>query len=464
MINTLRLDNFKSWQTTGELQLGSITGFFGANSSGKTSLLQALLLLKQTIESSDRNQTLDFGKPGEASYVESGSFDDVVFKHDKNSSLRFEMAWDLPKELVIANPETPKSELFKSNKLSFSTEICQKQPEGSLFVKQLSYDFADVCFKYQKRNGSELYELKAESAHHPFRFKMTPGRKWYPPSPIKFYGFPDQSKYYYQNAGFIADFQFQFESLFKNIYYLGPLRDYPRREYIWSGSQPEDMGRRGEKAIDAILVSDDRGVKINRGYKKHKKSLGECVAMWLKDLGLIHSFAIKPLVESGTYYRVWVRKNAASPEVLLTDVGFGVSQILPVITLCFYAPEGSTLLIEQPEIHLHPKVQAGLADVFVDVAKTRSIQIILESHSEHLLRRLQRRMAEEVLNPDDVALYFCKSNDGASSIERLQTDMLGNILNYPTDFFGDEMGEITAMSRAQIHQKLKRNTQNELHH
>jgi AAA15 family ATPase/GTPase len=455
MITKLRLDNFKSWKTTGDLQLAPITGFFGANSSGKTSLLQSLLLLKQTVESSDRNQTLDLGKPGEASYVELGSFEQLIFSHDKNRSLSFELEWNLRKELIIANPETPKSELFRGKKIGFSTEIYQKQSDSSINVKQLYYYFDELYFRYQRRNGSDSFELKTEPATHPFRFKMTPGRKWYPPAPIKFYGFPDQSKFYYQNAGFIADFQFQIELLFNNVFYLGPLRDFPKREYVWSGSQPEDMGRRGEKAVDAILVSDKRETRIKRGYRKHKKLLSECVAFWMKKIGLIDSFSIKPLVEGGSYYQVWVRKNPDSPEVLLTDVGFGVSQILPVITLCFYAAEGSILLIEQPEIHLHPSVQAGLADVFIDAVKTRKIQIILESHSEHLLRRLQRRMAEEALKPDEVALFFCKTTEGASVAERLQTDMFGNISNYPADFFGDELGEIAAMSKAQIQQKRK---------
>jgi predicted ATPase len=108
--------------------------------------------------------------------------------------------------------------------------------------------------------------------------------------------------------------------------------------------------------------------------------------------------------------------------VLIADVGFGVSQVLPVLVLCYYVPEGSILLLEQPEIHLHPAVQAGLADVFAEVVKERRVQIILESHSEHLLRRLQRRVAEEQLPSDQVALYFTAIENGASRLERLQLD------------------------------------------
>ena len=71
-------------------------------------------------------------------------------------------------------------------------------------------------------------------------------------------------------------------------------------------------------------------------------------------------------------------------------------------------PEGSILILEQPEAHLHPKVQSELADVLIDVVKNRKVQIILESHSENLLLRLMRRIAEEKMLADDTALYFCQ--------------------------------------------------------
>ena len=131
-------------------------------------------------------------------------------------------------------------------------------------------------------------------------------------------------------------------------------------------------------------------------------------------------------------------------------MAFGVSQILPVLVLCFYVPEGSTVILEQPEIHLHPSVQAGLADVFIDAWERRKVQILLESHSEHLLRRLQRRIAEGALGQENVGLYFCSAEDGVSSLDALEVDPFGNITNWPQDFFGDQFGEIAAMSEAAL--------------
>ena len=106
--------------------------------------------------------------------------------------------------------------------------------------------------------------------------------------------------------------------------------------------------------------------------------------------------------------------------------------------LCFYVPPGSVVVLEQPEIHLHPAVQAGLADVFIDAAKTRRVQVLFESHSEHLLQRLQRRIAEERLASDDAALYYCEFAATHSRLTRLQMDLFGKP-NWPTDFFGDPL-------------------------
>jgi predicted ATPase len=208
------------------------------------------------------------------------------------------------------------------------------------------------------------------------------------------------------------------------------------------------MGRRGERVVDSLLASAQRGRTISPGFRKKKQSLEERVAYWLKELGLIHSFSVEPIAEGSNLYQVLVRKSASSAKVLIPDVGFGVSQILPVLVLCYYVPDGATILLEQPEIHLHPSVQSGLADVFIDVAKNRNVQIILESHSEHLLRRLQLRTAERRISPDDTALYFCEITSEGSLLTQLDVNMFGEIRNWPEEFFGDEFGEMAAITRA----------------
>ncbi|MDQ7041223.1 MAG: DUF3696 domain-containing protein, partial [Rhodothermus sp.] len=254
----------------------------------------------------------------------------------------------------------------------------------------------------------------------------------------------------YKNVDFLSDLELAYEQLWEQVYYLGPLREHPKRQYLWSGAQPTGVGSRGERTIDALLASSRHGKYLSQGpgRGKKKRTLQEQVAFWLQELKLVSNFQIKAISKTEKIYQVLIQADRNSTFVPLPDVGFGVSQILPVLTLLYYVPERSVLLLEQPEIHLHPSVQAGLADVFIDAIKTRKVQIIVESHSEHLLRRLQRRIAEEKLSAKEAALYFVTYSQGESRIESLQLDSYGRIENWPENFFGDDFAEIAAMQKA----------------
>lgn len=445
MLTQLSVHNFKSWKQIDKMRLAPITGLFGTNSSGKSSILQLLLMLKQTIESSDRAQVLEFGD--EKSLTNLGSFRDAVYNHEKTSAMGFALGWNLAKKFTVYDPasKTIKT-LFTSDQLAFECNVGENGGER-LAVSSLAYTAGGQRFELKRKGQTGAkYELTHEGEG--FRFTRTQGRAWDLPAPVKFYGFPEQVYAYYQNAGFLSDLQLAFESLFGRLYYLGPLREFPQRYYTWKGSEPGDMGRRGERVVDAMLARRERGATISTGFRKKRLTLEQRVASWLKTLGLIHSFSVEPVAKDSSIYQVRVQKTQSSAKVPITDVGFGVSQILPVLVLCYYAPEGSIILLEQPEIHLHPSVQSGLADVFIDAAKNRNVQIVVESHSEHLLRRLQRRIAEETLKPDDTALYFSEATDAGSRLTGLELDLFGTIKNWPKDFFGDEFGEMAAITKA----------------
>jgi len=450
MLKSLYLDNFKSWRSAGTIPLAPLTALFGSNSSGKSSLLQMLLLLVQTASSPDRNQVLNLGD--ENSPVALGTFQEVVHDHELNEMITLGLEWTLHTPYHVLDPAMKSTVLFEGDRLAFYAHILWHNNGdvlGRAIVDRMAYFFAHAEFGMQRAPSNPTkYEMFCEDGD--FEFIRSRGRPWDLPPPVKCYGFPDQVRAYFQNAGFLSDFEFKFEQLLGNVYYLGPLRDYPKRQYTWSGAQPSDVGRRGEKFVDALLASREAGKNKSTRRGSPLPSLEKRVARWLKDLGLIVSFELRSITPGGQLFQVWVKQHAGAAEVLITDVGFGVSQILPVITLCYYAPPGSIIILEQPEIHLHPRVQAGLADVFIDAIKRRGVQIILESHSEHLLRRLQRRIAEERLAAEDAALYFCTFARGESHLTSLQLDEFGNITNWPSDFFGDQFGELAATQKARI--------------
>ena len=407
MITELRAENFKSWKDTGKLRFAPLTGFFGANSSGKTSILQVLLMLKQTVERpSEWNEPLYFGD--EESLVNLGSFDDVIHRPADNPSLGISASWE---------PIEP--DLFHS--VSFSASIVEKYGSPHL---------AEFC--YATDSATDSLNRKLEWTQQGYKYKSL--YDLIEAELFRCYGVLSPN-------GPLAEFSSlssAFENLFKGIRYLGPLREHPQHHYVWDG-HPDGVGQQGENAISALLSGRVR-----------LSSMEEQIPKWLQRLDLIDSYRLQPDLKEKEIYELYVTKYKGGPEVHLTDVGFGVSQVLPVLILCYYAPEGSILILEQPEAHLHPKVQSELADVLIDVVKNRNIQIILESHSENLLIRLMRRMAEEKISTEDMALYSCQINNGTSEIEPLKIDDYGNISNWPQNFFGDEMGDLAAKASAEI--------------
>jgi predicted ATPase len=263
---------------------------------------------------------------------------------------------------------------------------------------------------------------------------------------------------YHQNAEFVQNLNLQHETLFKSLFYLGPLRTKTDRLYSWSGITPASVGYSGENTVAAILASHGR--KISFGYKKATKPLEQIVAESLQRMGLIEDFKVNSISEQRQDYEVKLRTKGSKDWVDLPDVGFGISQVLPVLVQCFYAPPGSIILMEQPEIHLHPSAQSALADVVIDVinsrenGKDRNIQLIIETHSEHFLRRLQRRIAEDIVPQKKVSAYFANIAKTPASLEPLQIDIFGNIQNWPENFFGDEMGDITAQAKAAMTKRM----------
>ena len=452
MLDSLRLENFKAWREL-DVQFGKVTGLFGGNSSGKSSLLQILLMLKQTKNATDRGLVVDFGDAN--GLVNLGTFSDVVYKHDQDARIRWRLGWRLTTDVRVGadlNPQGGALVLGHAGDRVYS-ECSIGVQRSRLMAHSLRYALNDYAFALEQLPDKPAeYRLVSESEN--FQFVRNRGRAWPLPGPIKTHLFPDQVRAFFQNTFVLGELEYGYEQTMDNIYYLGPLREYPKREYGWAGARPDDVGQRGEHTVDAILAATAQGDRQNIAPRHRLMMFQELVAYWLKELGLIESFSIRELAEGSNLYRAWVKRDRYSAEVLLTEVGFGVSQILPVLVLLSYVPEGSTILMEQPEIHLHPSVQSGLADFMLWAARKRNVQIIVESHSEHLLRRFQRRVAENEFSSEDVRLYFSSVENGVASLDDLELNEWGEIQNWPNNFFGDELGELSAITISSLQRKI----------
>ena len=187
MLRQLNFSNFKTWERA-ELGFGRITGLFGTNSSGKSSLLQFLLLLKQTKEATDRAISLDFNGP----YVALGVYRDVVHAHDEGRSLSWDLAFERERDLVLIDPESKRTGILARDKqIRTSGTVSARDPGPS--AERLEYQIGDLRFRLApKTTGDTAYELTSEGGG--FKFRRTQGRPWQLPGPIKSYAFPDQAR------------------------------------------------------------------------------------------------------------------------------------------------------------------------------------------------------------------------------------------------------------------------------
>lgn len=429
MLTHIRMKNFKSWKDSGEVKLAPLTGFFGANSSGKSSLLQMLLLLKQTIESKD---VLFFGD--ENSLVNLGSFDEVIHQHNRDAELELEFGCQLREpHLIDISLEDEPPDKTAVDGFTFNTVL--SAGNGEPLVQSFRYAAPDGfphmmwhADRYREGNqflnGQNLGYAHVENCYGVPWWRGMSRTEW--------------------NRKFLRRFASVFETFFSNLYYLASTRAEQRRQTRWEGEHPIDVGKRGHDVTSALLSA-----RVKRRGQNEER-----ISAWLREMKLAHSFSLESQGDDGKDYEIRIRKNAESPAVPLVDMGYGLSQFLPVLVLCYYVPEGSTLILEQPGIHLHPMVQSLLADLLIEVVTERKLQVIVESHSEHLLVRLQRRIAEGEIGKDEIGLYFCRNDEaeGVSTLDPLDVDRVGNIRNWPENFFGDVMGDMFAITDAQAKQ------------
>lgn len=429
MLHKIGLENFKGWRQL-DIDLAPITFLFGGSSSGKTALLQALLLLKQTASGFDPKQHINFGGR-RRDYVDFGSYQDLVYGHDTSRRIGLRLSWD------------PLTAFYEQVQNSIDYAVSWRL-NSDIFIETLDYfihsaDSENYHAKVKHNEGGK-YLLEVST---PIAVEDMPVG-----SPESCYILPDEIL-----PKLVADYLFlnrfvnrEFESLMDQLLYLGPLRQYPKRYYQWTGERKSQVIEPDGADAVAALISAARD----------NESLQEDVANWLKQLGLVDGFSIKSTDARERFYEVTVKIGDA--ESALMDVGFGVSQVLPVIAMLLSAPAGSIILLEQPELHLHPNAQSALADLMLHAAEKRGLQLIVESHSEHLLRRLQRRIAEveqEFARPENIKMYFCAPGKTGSTICEVKLDKYGQIANWPPNFMGDISGDLHEMLKAALDQRQR---------
>ena len=252
----------------------------------------------------------------------------------------------------------------------------------------------------------------------------------------------------------------------RSVKYLGPLRIEPQAIYSSLGHyDPNTVGLKGE--FTAAVLHKNKEVYIDYlspiliddkfSLDKKKKPLKIACQEWLSYLGVVQEFTTADKGKLGYELNVKINKNEKWQD--LTHVGVGVSQVLPIVLMFLLSEEDDILIFEQPELHLHPKVQSRLCDLFIAM-KASKRQCIIETHSEYLINRLRLRIAQEKDTEiqDNTSLYFVSKNEGTSEFINVEINKYGTIKNWPVDFFDQTDREIERiLYEASLKRKIEKN-------
>lgn len=230
-----------------------------------------------------------------------------------------------------------------------------------------------------------------------------------------------------------------------SVNYLGPLRDEPR--VLWANFSSDlsglPVGIKGEYTAQLLRESHRKVVHRTFEGKKVEQTISGAVSYWLDVLNLATSVKARSRGGLGVSMQVEIGASERS----LTSVGVGVSQALPVIIAVLTARKGSIVMLEQPELHLHPATQSGLADFLLKARP--DLTLMVETHSEALITRIRRRKAESDLTVDRVRILFVEKDEGCSKFEELSLTKWGDLKWWPKGFL-DDGSDLRALMEAKF--------------
>ncbi len=440
----VRWKNFKGFTDTDWIKIKPLTIILGANNAGKTNFLAPLLLMSQTLASKDRLSPLIM----KGEIFDGGNFQEVVKNYDLNNEVFLGFRYH--------THETDKTvkDIGSYPPGSFEITLRGNKTSGEIDLKKVTlYDVYKRKFLTltTKRNGQFGYkgigsetltkgERAAIETTTPTNFLFSSNTIL---SDLEAKSDIDKGKAKRRIERFSKGFTSFLSAISYNnsrsgkylgdLSFIGPIRENPHRIYEVTNETYNTVGTRGENTINLIKKLGDTNAELNEWIKKFE--FGDKIE-------LKHHY-------SNTYSLRFKRKG--SPYYTnISNSGFGASQILPLIVQALVSPDRNITIAEQPEIHLNPKIQGVLADLFVEMTK-KGQTVIIETHSEHLLLRLRRLIAEKQIQSDKVAIYFVEKNNEESAIREVKLQTNGHIdpIDWPKNFFGESLKESFAIARAQ---------------
>lgn len=457
MFKKIELGNFKRFQKI-EIDFAKINIIVGPNNSGKSSIIGAFRLICQTLDSYDDQVSLLLNGP----FGDFGTYKDLIFKNHRGRPL------ELAFELDIRNIDATQSE-YQRLRLELVYKYSQEDREiyaqsvkiflDGNFLIEAKYSREGARFNVEKIGHTIIPPSLKNAISREFRF-----RHFFPvPSGIRLGMFDRERKSVYQE--FIQSFNkssdqevlrklvriwTRLSTAISRTDYLGPARIAPSRTYLFTGERSRRIGISGENLTSILATKSRQRDRIK------EQSIQEMTNMWLQTAEMAKEAVLVPL--SDRHFEIRIQNFFTKEDQNIADVGYGHSQVLPFLVGGFALPAESAYFVEQPELHLHPKAQAELGEYLLQLYK-RSVQTLIETHSEHLILRLQQHVAAGQIDPDDIRILYVgnaeRDDEGHpfEEITRIGLNRAGQFTTpWPKGFFPEKLQESKRLAKIRLGQ------------
>jgi len=431
-LKKVTIGNFKCFQAENEIELGKLTLLTGANSSGKSSIIYSILGAIQSGE-------FPFQFSTNGKYVNMGDFREVVHNHNRKEKIKLGFEFEGG---VLSKANT----IWGEDEINYQPKLAELIIETSYFnltIKEkgkkyiIDFDYFPEKLPFIKDNATRIRDFILEAGYLDKNITndstlielLTTNKSV---KELVLDTIPYLDNKLGSDAELVRLFEIavlEFNDYDTYINFISSSRLAPDRTYLEQTKTKLKVYHNGEGYLDQIINWES----------KDKEKLKELVTI-LKNLNLLHSIKSKRL--DGGRFEIAVQTKEGGVETSLSDVGFGISQFLPIIVADLQLPNASTLFIAQPEIHLHPSVQSSFGDYLMTQIKTKDKNYVIETHSEYLLNKIRLGIVKGDIKEEDVKILFVDNEGKDNIIHKIQFTKQGQILNAPDNFFKTYMMDV----------------------
>lgn len=454
ILTKLRIQNFKSFNEEQEIDFNKITLLTGANSSGKSTIIQAIL---SALQSKD----FPFLYSTNGKYANLGDFREISNRHNKINAIKigFTFKDTGDGELILIDTiweENKKNKLAQLKSLKFERQSgslnitkfknyykfgFKYDPNKDIESNPLYRELVDLQIEQISQSTNKIKEIQNKTKQNSNKAqKVSLSKKEI--NEFKKLLYSQYKKFEVTNIKInsLANIEEEFKKypnlqlrrtldvlngIFQNFNstanFISSFRLHPDRTYLEKSIETLKVGTFGQGYLDQLVLWE---------ATNHEK-VGELVKI-MSSLNL--SYKIKSKRIGGGRYEMQLTTNKNGVLSPISDVGFGISQFMPIIIADLQLPQNSTLFVSQPEIHLHPSAQAQFANYLQEQVGSHNKRYVLETHSEYLITRIRLLIVEGKLKPEDVSLYYLE-NSKSAKLYSIKFTKEGEIIGAPSGFF-----------------------------